>query len=75
MLGEWAETLDSGGCVDVLYCDFMKAFDTVQRKRLLHKFKLYNIGGCYSNWIEAFPSERKQTVRVNGKGSSGKWNS
>ena len=26
VLGKWTEILDSGRCVDVIYCDFKKAF-------------------------------------------------
>ena len=32
----WTEILDEGGCIDVAYCDFMKAFDKVCHKRLVH---------------------------------------
>jgi hypothetical protein len=26
VLDKWTEILDMGGCIDVIYCDFMKAF-------------------------------------------------
>ena len=29
VLDSWTETLENGGCIDVIYCDFMKAFDKV----------------------------------------------
>jgi hypothetical protein len=29
VLDRWTEILDEGGCIDVAYCDFMKAFDKV----------------------------------------------
>ena len=34
VLDTWAETLDNGGCIDVIYCDFMKAFDKVTHAKL-----------------------------------------
>ena len=43
----WTEILDKGGCIDVAYCDFMKAFDKVPHERLLHKLKMYGIGNIY----------------------------
>ena len=49
----------------VAYCDFMKAFDKVCHKRLVHKLKLYNIGKLYSRWIESFLDSRQQKVIVN----------
>ena len=33
----WRMILDAGGVVDAIYFDFAKAFDTVQRERLLLK--------------------------------------
>ena len=41
VIDNWTEILDEGGCMDVAYCDFMKAFDKVCHKRLVHKLKLY----------------------------------
>ena len=37
VLDEWTEILDQGGTIDVVYLDFMKVFDKVPHKRLLHK--------------------------------------
>ena len=34
VLDIWTETLDNGGCIDVIYCDFMKAFDKVHIQNL-----------------------------------------
>ena len=39
VLDIWTEILDQGGELDVIYCDFMKAFDKVPHKRLLLKIK------------------------------------
>ena len=35
VLDDWTEVLDSGSYVDMVYCDFMKAFDTVLHGRLI----------------------------------------
>ena len=37
--------MDNSGQVDVIYMDFMKAFDQVPHQRLLHKVKSYGIDG------------------------------
>ena len=42
VLDRWTEILDRGGCVDVIYCDFMKAFDTVPHGRLTQVLEYYN---------------------------------
>ena len=53
VIDKWTEipVLDNGGCIDVAYCDFMKAFDKVPHQRLLHKLSMYGIGDIYVNWI------------------------
>ena len=66
VLDNGTEILDNGGCIDVAYCDFMKAFVKVPHGRLIHKFQLYNLGPFYAKWIESFLANRKQRVLVNG---------
>ena len=50
--------------------DFQKALDTVPHKRLINKLDSYNIRKEIINWIEAFLTDRKQKVAVNGKESN-----
>ena len=47
VIDRWTEILDTGGVVDVAYCDFMKAFDKVSHRKLIHKLKKYNLGKKY----------------------------
>ena len=70
VLDKWTEILDQGGCVDVVYCDFMKAFDTVPHARLAKVLDHYGIQDPILSWIQAFLSGRKQRVLVNGVASS-----
>ena len=72
VIENWTEILDEGECIDVAYCDFMKAFDKVCHKRLEHKLKLYNIGTMFSKWIELFLDSLKQKVIANGVASNPK---
>ena len=66
----WTKGLDKGNNLNILYCDFKKAFDTVPHKRLLEKVRSYGIKGDILKWIEDFLSGRKQRVCINGKLSS-----
>ena len=66
-LAIWTAELDKGNNMNILYCDFKKAFDTVPHKRLLEKIKSYGIKGEVLSWITDFLAERKQRVCVNGK--------
>ena len=43
VVDKWTEILDQGGAIDVIYCDFQKAFDTVSHGRLLDLLAHYGI--------------------------------
>jgi len=58
VLDEWTSILDEGGCVDIIYMDFQKAFDTVPHRRLIQKLTSYGIGGKVLEWITAFLTTR-----------------
>jgi hypothetical protein len=45
---------------------FMKAFDKVPHRRLLHKMHRYKISEKVIKWVESFLSNRTQKVIVNG---------
>ena len=70
VLDQWSQVLDMGGQVDVIYMDFMKAFDQVPHRRLMSKIESYGISGNVLGWIEDFLSDRSQCVLVNGSKSS-----
>lgn len=59
VMDKWTETIDDGYAIDVIYCDFMKAFDRVAHKRLMSKIKSYGIGKEYQEWITAFLTQTK----------------
>ena len=66
VVDKWTEILDRGVAVDVIYCDFQKAFDTVPHKRLIKLLSYYGICDPVLSWIRDFLSNRKQQVSVNG---------
>ena len=59
--------VDHGYQVEVIFLDFQKAFDKVPHGRLLLKVKAMGIESLVANWIEAWLSDRKQRVVINGK--------
>ena len=69
ILNIWSEALMHGIPVDVLFLDFLKAFDTVPHLRLLKQLNSFGITGKASGWIGAFLKNRTQKVRVNGSES------
>ena len=60
----FANTLDKGDSLDVVYLDFSKAFDSVPHERLLIKLSAYGIEDKLLQWIKSFLSQRTQRVRV-----------
>ena len=47
-----------GSDTDVIYLDYQKAFDKVDHQQLLHKLKLYGIGGKLYLWLEEYLTNR-----------------
>ena len=58
-------SLDINIEVDVIYMDFMKAFDSVPHMRLVEKMKSLGITGKLIKWLTSFLTGRKQRVVVN----------
>ena len=65
------EEVDNGQCVDVIYLDCSKAFDTVPHQLLLAKLQSLGICGRTLNWIRDFLTGRLQRVQV--KGTHSEW--
>ena len=53
--------------MDVVYLDFQKAFDKMPHQRLLIKLKAYSIGESMISWIQAWLTDRRQRVIVEGR--------
>ena len=64
---EWLRTMDSRGAVDVICLDFRKALDSVPHRRLLSKLQAYGVNGPLLRWIQAFLSDRRQRVAIEGE--------
>ena len=73
VMEHWTRCIDDGASIDVVYLDFLKAFDKVPHRRLLVKLKAYGVNGRVLQWIDAFLSNRKQRVTV--RGSLSEWSS
>ena len=65
----WSKYLENDFCIDSIYLDFAKAFDSVPHVRLLQKISAYGIKGKDLKWISTFLSGRWQKVVVKGEES------
>ena len=71
VLDLWTEMLDIGGQIDVIYCDFQKAFDKVSHNKLIERMQGYGIHDSLIQWTKSFLSDRSQRVSV--RGTFSKW--
>ena len=73
-LKETAEQLstayDRGGELDVIYLDFMKAFNTFLHKTLIGKLRSYGMSAKIVRWVTSFLLNRRQLVSVKGQFSA-----
>uniref|UniRef100_K7F095 Reverse transcriptase domain-containing protein n=1 Tax=Pelodiscus sinensis TaxID=13735 RepID=K7F095_PELSI len=63
---EVAGSVDMGKSVDVIYCDFSKAFDTVSHNILASKLREYKLDKWTVRWIESWLDCQAQQVVING---------
>ena len=71
-LEDWTQMHDNNKTFDAIYLDLKKTFDSVPLHRLVYKLHNMGIRGNILTWIEAFLTNRKQCVSVNGARSSWK---
>ena len=59
------EALDRGDCINDVFLEFSKAFDTNDHKILLQKLKICGIKNISLKWFESYLTERTQYVTYN----------
>ncbi|CAF0936635.1 unnamed protein product [Brachionus calyciflorus] len=60
------ECINRGFAKDILFIDFLKAFDLVPHEELFVKLEAFGFNGKTLNWLKAFLSDRKQRVVLDG---------
>jgi len=53
--------------VEVIFMDFKRAFETIDREGLIEKLYQYGIKGMVLEWIKSYLNNRTQQVRFNDK--------
>ena len=64
---DWTLSLRDKKCLDVLYLDFSRAFDSLVHSKLLCKLSAYGIQYELLHWIESFLRDRSQQVLIDGQ--------
>lgn len=63
VITEWKTELDNGKKVIAVFLDLKRAFETINRKRLIRKLESYGIKGKEKRWFESFLSGRTQSTK------------
>ncbi len=63
-MSDWFCAVRDKKCVDIVYLDFQKAFDSVSHAKLVQKLEGYGLKGNLLKWIAAFLNGRKQRVVI-----------
>ncbi len=58
------KALDDGFCVDIVYLDLSKAFDSISVRKLLLKLESLGISGQLLSWLKSYLTERTQAVKI-----------
>lgn len=69
VIDDWKVSISRGEIVGVIFLDLKRAFETVERKRLLRKLYKYGIRGTVLEWLRSYLNNRSQQVRFNNKWS------
>lgn len=65
-MDKWKLIVNEGEMIGVIFMDLKRAFETVNRKRLLEKLYQYGIRETVFNWFQSYLSNRMQQVRCDG---------
>ena len=63
VINEWKEAFDLGKVTGIVFLDLKRAFETVDRDRLLKKLKEYGLDGAVHKWLCSYLSGRMQKVK------------
>lgn len=69
VIDDWKLIIREGKMVGVIFLDLKRAFETVDRTRLLDKLDQYGIKGMVLEWFRSYLSNRTQLVRFNNQWS------
>ena len=62
---DFTKSIDQNRCVDIIYIDIQKAFNSVSHEKLILKLRSIGVLDPLLSWIKAFLSDRMQRVRIN----------
>lgn len=65
VLNEWKMDISNNLIIGVVFLDFKRAFETVNRDLLILKLKKYGVEGTVLQWLTSYLENREQIVKFN----------
>lgn len=65
VLEDWRRGLKNNECIIAVFIDLKRAFETIDRKRLLMKLKVYGLRETVLGWFEDYLRNRVQHTKIN----------
>jgi Reverse transcriptase (RNA-dependent DNA polymerase)/Endonuclease-reverse transcriptase len=66
VVSDWLDAVDDRRVVGAVFLDLKRAFETIDRKRLLLKLEQMGFGGTVLKWFESYLNDRYQYAEMNG---------
>lgn len=66
MIANWKEICEDGNTIIAVFLDLKRAFETIDRSRLLMKLKATGFQPRVMKWFESYLHNRSQRTIVNG---------
>lgn len=67
VVNDWKISISEGKVIGVIFMDLKRAFETIDRSRLIEKLYQYGIRGNVLEWIKSYLKNRFQQVRIGNK--------
>lgn len=67
ILLNWKEEIDCGKRIIAVFLDLKRAFETINRERLIKKMEQYGVRGLEKRWFESYLTNRFQQTKMNAE--------
>lgn len=74
VISDWKYLRDDGNTTIVVFLDLKRAFETLDRERLINKLQAYGLEGVELNWFSSYLDQRSQKTKVGEVFSSSMFN-
>lgn len=69
VLSKWKKEIDNGNIIVSVFVDLKRAFETIDRQKLLKTCEVYGIEGTVLKWLQHYLTDRHQRTKIGVKSS------